>query len=262
MRLGPEILRKPGRTVRTFGLAISLATGMASGLAAEEIARIESEHIKKLSFGNLRKLNLKGGNGQYTLNGAEIPRVSSDTVELTTADQAVRVKATFLKTVLVSKSRPVNADNQETIRNWRQQIPLVCHILAEQDSLGSMKPIFYDLLEPRGKTDLEWQEELVLLWSADPTDESKIGDTQLRPVMPFPGQAVDVQYRGLKEPAKQFIGKIILQILYIRDRGAPATLGAFVIVSKPSGDYEFYLVPRSLLNKIVISGGKKSQRHR
>ena len=256
MRLGPKMLGKRDRTARTCWVAILLFAGMASCLAAEEIARIESEHIKKFSFGNLRKLNLKGSNGRYTLNGVELPRMSSDTVELTTADQAVHVKATLLKTVLVSKSRPVNVDNQETLQNWTQKIPLVRHILSEQDSLGSMKPILYDLLKPKEKTDLQWQEELVLLWSADPADDSKIGDTQLRPAMPFPGQAVDVQYRGIKGPTKQLIGKIILQILFIRDQGYPATLGAFVIVSKPSGDYEFYLVPRSLLDQIVISGGE------
>jgi hypothetical protein len=261
VELGPEMPGKPGRTLRTLGLAILLASGMARCLAAEEIARIEGEHIKKLSFGNLRKLNLKGGNGHYTLNGVEIPHISSDTVELTTANQAVRIKATFLETILVSKSRPVNADNQEMLQNWAQQIPLVRHILAEQDLLGSMNPILYDLLEPKGKTDLQWQEELVLLWSANPSDDSKIGDTQLRPAMPFPGQAVDVQYRGIREPANQLIGKVILQILYVRDRGRPATLGAFVIVSKPSGDYEFYFVPRSLLDQIVISG-ERSKKHK
>ena len=110
----------------------------------------------------------------------------------------------------------------------------------------------YDLIRPKGKTDLEWQEELVLLWSSDPADESKIGDTQLRPPMPFPGHAVDVQYRGISGPANQLIGKIILQILYIRDQGHPETLGALVIVSKPNGDYEFHLVPRTLLDQIVI----------
>jgi hypothetical protein len=259
MELRPEMPGKADRAVRTCWLAILLASGMASCLAAEEIARIEGEHIKKLSFGNLRKLEMKGGNTHYTLNNVELPRVSSNTVEFTTADQAVCVKATFLKTVLVSKSRPVNTENQGLLRNWAQKIPLVRHILAEQDSLGSMKPILYDLLEPRGKTTLQWQEELVLLWSADPADEPKIGDTQLRPAMPFPAQAVDIQYRGIREPTKQLVGKIILQILYIRDQGHPATLGAFVIVSKPSGDYEFYLVPRSLLDEIVISG-KASER--
>jgi hypothetical protein len=78
--------------------------------------------------------------------------------------------------------------------------------------------------------------------------------------MPFPGQLVDVQYRGIKGVAKQLVGKIILQILYIRDQGHPATLGAFVIVSKPSGDFEFYLVPRSLLDQIVISGKQPERR--
>jgi hypothetical protein len=243
-------------TLRTCWLAILLVAGMAGGLAAEEISRIQGEHIKRLSFGNLRKLKLKGGNGLYTLNNVELPQISSERVELTTADQAFRVRATLLKTVLISRSRPVNLDNQDLLRYWAEQIPLVAHILTQRDSLGSMKPVVYDLLEPKGKQGLQLQEELVLLWSADPGDVPRIGDTELRPPMPFSGRVVDVQYRGIKDPAKQLIGKIILQILYIADQGQPATLGAFVIVSKPSGEYEFYAVPRSLLDQIVISGEK------
>jgi hypothetical protein len=250
---------KPDRTLRTRWLAILLSAGMASGLVAEESVRIEGEHIKKLSFGNLRKLNLKGGNGHYALNNVELPPVPSNAVELATADQAFRIRATFLKPVVISKSLPVNTENQAMLRQWAQEIPLVARILTQRDFLGSMKPVVYDLLEPQGKKDLQLQEELVLLWSADPADDSKIGDTELRPAMPFPGQVVDVQYRGIRGAAKHLVGKIILQILYIRDQGHPVTLGAFVIVSKPSGDYAFYLVPRSLLDQIVISG-KGSER--
>jgi hypothetical protein len=233
-------------------MAILLLIGMASGLAAKEIARIEGEHIKKLSFGNLRKLNLRGSNGHYTLNNIELPCISSQAVQLSTADQSFRIQATFLKTVLISKSRPVNAENENLLREWAQAVPLISHILKQQDFLGSMNPVVYELLEPKDKRNLQLQEEPVLLWSGDPADDSKIGDTQLRPPMPFPGQLVDVQYRGIRDAAKPLIGKIILQILYIRDQGHPATLGAFVIVFKPSGKYEFYLVPRGLLDQIVI----------
>lgn len=254
----PEIR---ARSVRIHWLAIVLSAGMVGQLAAEGIARGSLEYIKKLSFGNLRKLNLQGGNGHYTLNNVELPTVSSDCVELITADRAYKVRATFLKTVLISKSRPVNLANQDLVRTWAREIPLVAHILSEQDSLGSMKPVVYDLAEPRGMQDLQLQEELVLLWSADPADESKIGETRLLPPMPFPGQIVDVQYRGIKGAGDRLVGKIILQILYIRDKGRPATLGAFAIVSKPSGDFEFYLVPRSLLDQIVI-GGKQPERRK
>jgi hypothetical protein len=128
----------------------------------------------------------------------------------------------------------------------------VAKILGEQDSIGSMKPVIYDLVEPKGRQNFELQEEIVLLWSADPADRSKIGDTSLLPPVTFPGQLVDVQYRGLKASADRLVGKIILQILYVRDQGRPAVLGAFVIVSKPSGDYEFYLVPHSLLDRILM----------
>ena len=65
-------------------------------------------------------------------------------------------------------------------------------------------------------------------------------------------QLIDVQYRGLSVPADHLIGKIMLQILYIQDGGRWVTLGSFVIASKPTGDYEFYIVPRSVLDQIVI----------
>jgi hypothetical protein len=244
---------KLDRTARTSWLAILLLTGMAGGLAAEESGRIEGRNIKKLSFGNLRKLTFKGGNGHYTLNNTELPPISSDAVELNTANRSFRVRATLLKTVLLSKSQPINTANQDLLREWAQEVPLIAHILTQKDSIGSMKPVVYDLLEPKGKKGLQLQEELVLLWSADPDDDSRIGDTELRPPMSFPGHVVDVQYRGIRDGSRQLVGKIILQILYIRDQGHPATLGAFVIVSKPSGDFEFYAVPRKLLDQIVIS---------
>jgi len=61
-----------------------------------------------------------------------------------------------------------------------------------------------------------------------------------------------VQYRGLSVPAEHLIGKIMLQILYIQDGGRWMTLGSFVVASKPDGEYEFYLVPASILEQIVI----------
>jgi hypothetical protein len=50
--------------------------------------------------------------------------------------------------------------------------------------------------------------------------------------MSFPGQVVDVQCRGLKGGVDQLIGKIFLQILYIREKSKHFLLGGFVIVSK------------------------------
>ena len=46
---------------------------------------------------------------------------------------------------------------------------------------------------------------------------------------------------------------------HIRDHFKHYLLGAFVIVSKPNGEYEFYQLPDSLLQQIVIteSNGKK-----
>jgi hypothetical protein len=208
---------------------------------------------KKLSFGNLRKLVLKGENERYVLNGVDLPRITSDSLEMSTADQVCRVRVTFLPTVLVSKSRPVSISDKNLLANWEQRIPLVAHILKEGDAIGSMKPIAYDLIKARDGRNLNVQEEVALLWSTDPADDSNIGETRLFPPTPFRDQIIDVQYRGIKEPGKRMVGKIMLQILFLRIQDRPVTLGAFLIVSKPSGEYEFYSVPRTLLDLIVIS---------
>jgi hypothetical protein len=139
------------------------------------------------------------------------------------------------------------------VQDWAKRIPLVAGILKKHDSIGSIKPVVYDLLEPKDRRDLGLQEELVLLWSADPSEQHKVGNTTLMPEMPFPRQIFDVQYRGLSRGAQELMGKVLLQILYVKDQGKPAVLGAFVIVSKPNGDYEFYLVPAACLEQILIS---------
>jgi len=79
-----------------------------------------------------------------------------------------------------------------------------------------------------------------------------VGRTGFGPSMHLSEQLIDVQYRGLNVPADHLVGKIMLQILYIQDGGRWMTLGSFVVASKPSGEYEFYLVPRELLGQIVI----------
>jgi hypothetical protein len=208
---------------------------------------------KKLPFGNLRKLVLKGENERYALNSVDLPRITSDFFKMSTADEDCQVRITFLQTVLLSKSRPVSVTHKDLIANWEQRIPLVAHIMKEQDSLGSMKPIVYDLIEAKDRQNLKLQEELVLLWSADPVDDRKIGETRLLPPTPFHNQIIDVQYRGIKEPGRRLVGKIMLQILYLREQGRPAILGALLIISKPNGEYQFYSVPRTLLDQIVIS---------
>ena|ERR1700739_1605787 len=215
--------------------------------------RRKNEIKQKLTFGNLRKLILKGENGHYLLNDFDLSKITSDSLEMSTADQVCRVRVTFLPTVLVSKSRPVSISDKSLLANWEQRIPLVAYILKEGDAIGSMKPIAYDLIKARDGRNLNLQEEVVLLWSTDPADDSKIGDTRLFPPIPFRDQIIDVQYRGIKEPGKRMVGKIMLQILFLRNRDRPVTLGAFLIVSKSSGEYEFYSVPRTLLDRIMIS---------
>jgi hypothetical protein len=207
---------------------------------------------QRLSFGNLRKLNLTVNNGRYILNEMELERLSGNSVELATPDGAYKVRGTFLRNVLLSNGQPAAEGDKDLISTWASLIPLVREILKQKDPIGSLKPVIYDLVEPETRKDLQFQEELVLLWSADPADDTRIGDTSLLPPLPFPGQLVDVQYRGLKGPADRLIGKIMLQILYVRDQGQPMALGSLLIVSKPSGEYDFYLVPRSLLERVLI----------
>lgn len=254
----------PRTAARLCFLALLLVAAKASLAAVQNLpgASAATTTAKKLSFGNLRKLSLKGGNGRYTLNGVELPRIDTKSICLRTLNQSYKVRATFLKTVLISRGRPISSGDKTQVRDWAQSVPLVAEILKKQDSIGSLKPVVYDLIEPRYRTDLRLQEELVFLWSADPSERSTIGNTTLMPPMPFPGRLIDVQYRGLKGSTDQLIGKIILQILYVKDHDKPSMLGAFVIVSKPSGDFEFYLLPRSLLDQIVIISGETPRKSR
>ncbi len=136
---------------------------------------------------------------------------------------------------------------------------MVGKIIKQQDAIASLKPLAYALIAPRDGKGLHLREQLTLLWSADPADTKKIGHTGFGPAMNLSEPIVDVQYRALITPADHLIGKIMLQILYVQDGGEWMTLGAFVIVSKPNGDYEFYLVPRDLLDQIVIEKGESAK---
>lgn len=244
---------RKARIVIVFSLALFVLQSKGPLAAAVRTPDIKPKYMrKKLSFGNLRKLNFEGGAGQYTLNGIHLPRVLADSISMNTADESINVRATFLPRVLVALGQAVNGRDKTLLSQWRIKIPLVSNILKKHDSFGSVEPVIYDLIEPKDRKDLKLQEELVVLWSADPLKRSKIGDTTLMPPMSFPGQVIDVQYRGLKGGANQLIGKIILQILYIREKSKHFLLGGFVIVSKPNGDYEFYVVPTELLKLIIV----------
>jgi hypothetical protein len=157
---------------------------------------------------------------------------------------------------MISESRPRDSRNDALLQRWVKDIPLVSQILRAQDSIGSLKPVAYSLIEPKGRKDLQLQEELVYLWSSDPDDSGKIGNTSLLPPLDFSSPLTDVQYRGIKTPTGKLLGKIILQILYIKDHLRPVMLGGFVIVSKPDGQYEFYVVPRIVLDRTVIETPK------
>ena len=205
--------------MRTISLALLLLMSNLNLTAADKYSGSKPQYTKKkLSFGNLRKLSFEGGAGRYTLNGVDLPELSKDSTLLNAASQSIKVRATFLPNVLVALGQPVNDSDSALLHHWRTEIPLVSDILKKHDSFGSVKPVIYDLTEPKDRKDLKLQEELVVLWSADPLKRSKTGDTTLMPPMSFPGQVIDVQYRGLKGGANQLIGKIILQILYIREK--------------------------------------------
>jgi hypothetical protein len=211
------------------------------------------------SSGNLRKLTFGGGSGQYLLNGVKLPRISADAICLNTADLSHTICITFFETVLISKGKPIDTRKKDLVSKWSEDIPLVAKILKQQDAIASLKPLAYTLIAPRDGKGLHLREQLTLLWSADPADAKKIGHTGFGPAMELSEPIVDVQYRALITPADHLIGKIMLQILYVQDGGEWMTLGAFVIVSKPNGDYEFYLVPRGVLDQIVIEKGESAK---
>jgi hypothetical protein len=204
-------------------------------------------------FGNLGRLNFAVKNGDYILNDIALEQVSGESAELATRDRSCEVRITFLETVLVSKGESVDPSNRDLLTRWSESIPLVSEILKQKDALGSLKPLVYTLIAPKGRKGLQLREQLTLLWSADPADKAAVGHTGFGPSMTLSGQLSDVQYRNLSVSLDHSIRKIMLQILYIQDGGQWKTLGSFVIGSKPNGDYEFYLVPRSLLDQIVVS---------
>jgi hypothetical protein len=208
---------------------------------------------KRHLFGNLRRFNFVVKNGHYILNEITLERMSGDSADFATGDQSCKVRVAFLETVLVSKGEPVSPSKRDLLTEWSESIPLVSEILKQKDALGSLKPLVYTLIAPKGQKDLQLREQLTLLWSADPVDKAAVGHTGFGPPMRLAGQLSDVQYRDLSVSLGHSISKIMLQILYIEDGGQWKTLGSFVIGSKPNGDYEFYLVPRSLLDQIVVN---------
>ena len=242
--------------------------GQAGSNEEGQLVPIQVVPAGKLSFGNLRKLNLEGGAGRYTLNGVELVKLDDRPMLLSDAEQRIKVRATFLETVKVSGGEAVYGSKKALVEDWAKRIPVVAEILKKKDSTGSLKPVVYDLLEPENRKDFKLQEELVLLWSADRMKVGRIGDTTLMPPASFPiriegdislmtpiqfsDRVVDVQYRGRNGGTDSLIPKIILQILYIRDGLKRILLGGFVIVSKSDGEFEFYLVPKTLLDEIVI----------
>src|SRR5258708_22220325 len=220
------------------------------------LTRQDGTLTDKPSSGNLRKLTFEGGSGQYVLNGAKLPRISADAICLNTTDLSHTICITFFETVLISRGKPIDSRKKDLVSKWSEDIPLVGKILKQQDAIASLKPLAYALIAPRDGKGLHLREQLTLLWSADPADTKKIGHTGFGPAMNLSEPIVDVQYRALSAPAERLIGKIMLQILYVQDGRGWMTLGGFVIVSKPNGDYEFYLVPRDLLDQIVIEKGE------
>ena len=193
----------------------------------------------KLNFGHDKK--------QYTLNGRTLKRIAGDSIVLHTDDDSFRVRATFMKTVHLSHGIVLDNRNQNLLDNWARSIPLINRIVRESDSVGSLKPVLYDVIKPKDHRDTKIREEIVLLWSTDDKDLRKIGDSRLMAPLFFPadGYITDVQYRGRKRESDSLPQKAILQILYVQNHPPSRwqALGAFVIVSDSSGEYEFHLVP-------------------
>jgi hypothetical protein len=215
------------------------------------LSRVPGQSKKKLS-GNLKNFNFSTKSGRYILNGIPLEQISGDSVELCTRDQSYRVRINFQETVLVSNGQPVDGQNREVLQKWAQTIPLVSEILKQQNVHGTLKPVIYTLISPKNANDVHLREQLTLLWSADPAEKENIGQTGFGPPMHLAGQLADVQYRELGNSVDHSVRKIMLQILHIQSDGPWMTLGALLIASKSSGEYEFYFVPRSLLDQIVI----------
>jgi hypothetical protein len=254
--------------LRLVAFGLLLAVESRPALAAQQPpAQPVSAHTR-LAFGNLRKLNLTGGTGRYLLNGVELSKLDDKPLLLTDSERKIKVRATFLETVKVSGGEAVYGSKKALVEGWAKRFPIVSEILKKRDSIGSLKPVVYDLLAPDNRKDLKLQEELVLLWSADRMKIGRIGDTTLMPPasfpiriegdtslmtpIPFSDQIVDVQYRGMNGGTDLLISKIILQILYIRDQGRHILLGAFLIVSKSDGEFEFHLVSKDFLEQTLI----------
>jgi hypothetical protein len=238
-------------TINTKDRTLTLTGQDATGQRHDPVL-IQGARVDKASSGNLRNLTLEGGSGQYVLNGTKLPRISADAVCLNTEDLSHTICITFLETVLLSKGKPIDSRKKDLVSKWSEDIPLVGQILKQQDAIASLKPLAYTLIAPKDGKGLQLREQLTLLWSANPADSKKIGNTGFGPLMQLSEPMVDVQYRGLIAPSDHLIAKIMLQILYIEDGGKWMSLGAFVIVSTQDGQFEFYLVPRELLDQIVI----------
>src|SRR5258708_17615121 len=200
-------------TINTEYQTLTLTEQDATGQRHDPVL-IQGARADKPSFGNLRKLALERGSGQYVLNGTKLSRISADAICLNTADLSHTICITFLETVLLSKGEPIDRSKKDLVSKWSEQIPLVGKILKQQDPIASLKPLGYALIAPKDGKGLHLRE---LLWSANPADRNKIGDTGFGPLIQLSEPMVDIQYRGLIAPSDHLIAKIMLQILYIQD---------------------------------------------
>src|SRR5215467_15458749 len=120
----------PGIAARLCSLVLLLLAAKASLAVVQNLPETDSAApAKKLSIGNLREVNFKGGNGHYTLNGTDLLRVSTESVVFNTADQSYRVQATLLRTVLLSNGRPIDSRDSKLVSHWSKTIPRVAQIL-------------------------------------------------------------------------------------------------------------------------------------
>ena len=203
-------------------------------------------------FGNLSNLTFDSSDHRSALNGFWLPLISSPSVQVQGGTTDYKARITFLKTIRLSQGKSQDAADRALLDNWIQSIPLVAQTLKKQDWIASLEPVIYDLLESKVREGLELQEAIATLWTDNPADAADIGNPRVFPPVKFiDNQLVDIQYRGLKNAANQLFTKLVLQVLYILDHKHRVRIGAFLIVSRPDGSFQFYLIPDVLLADII-----------
>ena len=200
--------------------------------------------------GNLRPIQFAGSSSQsrYTINGTVLQKLSDEPIELVTSDGACKAAVAFSKTVVVNNGKPVDDHDGEILKAWAKNPAIEDKLKNLKRENAALKQITYS---QRDSNCPQIREQVAILISQDPDDKKYVGKMAFGPMRDFSEPVPDLQSRRLRV-SEGPINKIILQILWVQDHGQQKSLGAFVIVAKTSGEYEFHLVPRTLLDQLVI----------